>query len=174
MKQPDDGLSRKKLVAWILIGFVLSIVITVILAVALLKVKEPSIQVNLTLNVQLLVQNQNKANFVNGEGKSLLVYKGKPIGKDIINPGLIPSKGSTTLATRMTLQADKMGTDIIDLAEEVLAGEVNLDTLTSIPGKVDTFLKFIKKRTVALPNAGLPLAFQPHRSSPRHARRSWL
>ncbi|GLT51181.1 hypothetical protein SLA2020_246100 [Shorea laevis] len=107
MMQPDDGLSRKKLVVWILIGFVLFIVITVILAVALLKVKEPSIQVlsvavdgvspkisypvtdtdvNLTLNVQLLVQNQNKASFVNGEGMSLLAYKGKSIGKDIINP----------------------------------------------------------------------------------------
>lgn len=191
MTQPDDGLSRKKLVAWILIGFVLAIVIALILAAALLKVKEPSIQVlsvfvggvspkisypftdtrvNLTLNVQLLVQNQNKASFMNGKGMTLLVYNGKPIGKDIINPGLIPSKGSTTLASRMTLQADKMETDIIDLAEEVLAGEVKLDTLTIIPVKVDAFLNLSRSVLLHCPNAGLPLDFQPYRSSPRYAR----
>ncbi|KAJ4704182.1 Late embryogenesis abundant protein [Melia azedarach] len=51
------------------------------------------IQLNLTLDLQILVGNRNHASFKHGSGKSLLLYQGNQVGEADIYPGNDSSKG---------------------------------------------------------------------------------
>ncbi|KAL9337140.1 hypothetical protein Peur_071628 [Populus x canadensis] len=107
-----------------------------------------NIQLNITLNLTLLVKNPNHVSFKHGPGKSYLLYRGDEVGDADLYPGLIPSKGTETLPSRLTIQVDQMAADMSALIIDVLAGQIVLETRTRIPGRA-TFLKIFKKHAVA-------------------------
>ncbi|XP_054785217.1 uncharacterized protein LOC129291735 [Prosopis cineraria] len=115
------------------------------------SVSFPAIQVhlNLTLDINLLVHNPNHASFKHELGKSLLFYKGHQIGETNIYPGKLPAKGSAVLSSRLTLQVDRLASEVTSLIGELMSGELSMEASTRIPGRV-TVLGFIKRHGVAL------------------------
>ncbi|XP_021299223.1 uncharacterized protein LOC110427908 [Herrania umbratica] len=107
-----------------------------------------NIQLNITLDLQLLLVNRNHASFKHGSGKSFLSYRGNQFGEADIPPGFIPAMGSTTISCRLTLEVDEMVSNITALVSDVLDGQLVVDTRARIPGRV-TFLKLFKKHAVA-------------------------
>jgi len=153
----------------VLLLLIVLVLVTIILAFTLFKTKEPrtqlvsatlegvnprvtfpaiDIQINVTLDLKVQVENKNRASFRHGGGKSVLLYKGKEVGETAIYPGLIPSRGSAILSCRLTLQVDQLASNLTSFLGEVMGGDISMDTVTRIPGKV-TFLGFIKKHIVA-------------------------
>lgn len=106
------------------------------------------IQLNLTLDLQILVKNRNRASFKHGSGKSLLLYRDKQVGVVDIDPGLIPARGSAVLPCRLTLQVDEVASNLGALIRDVLDGELVMETHTRIPGRVN-LLGIFKKHIVA-------------------------
>ncbi|GMJ01850.1 hypothetical protein like AT3G05975 [Hibiscus trionum] len=156
-------------VASVLLGllFLISIIL-LILAFTVFKAKQPTtkllsagldgvsprisfpvinIQFNITLHLQLLVENPNRASFKHGPGKSLLWYQGNQFGEADIPPGNIPATGSSTFSSRLVLQVDEVASNITALVDDVLDGEVVVVSRTRIPGRV-AFLKLFKKHAL--------------------------
>jgi len=153
----------------VLLLLIVLVVVVIILAFTLFKTKDPrtqlvsatlegisprvsfpdiDIQINVTLDLKVQVENRNRASFKHDGGKSVLLYKGKEVGETDIYPGLVPSRGSAILSCRLTLQADEFASNITGLLGDVVGGDISMDTVTRIPGRV-TFLGFIKKHIVA-------------------------
>ncbi|MED6194757.1 hypothetical protein PIB30_031510 [Stylosanthes scabra] len=107
-----------------------------------------NIQLNITLDLKIQIQNKNHASFKHQEGRSVLLYKGVEVGQTDLFPGLIPSMGSETLESRLTLEADKVASNVTDFVGDLMGGEITMNTFTVIPGRV-SFLGFIKKHIVA-------------------------
>nr|KYP42376.1 hypothetical protein KK1_036205 [Cajanus cajan] len=158
----------------VLLHLIVLLIVAIILAFTLFKSKDPKttivsaslegiaprvtlpavdIQLNITLDIKILVENKNRVSFKHGVGTSLLMYRGKQVGDTDIKPGLIPSRGSETLSCRLTLEADNQGlaSSVGDLVGDLMKGELSLDTVTRIPGRV-TFLGIIKKHIIAKSN----------------------
>lgn len=156
----------------VLLLLIVLVIVAIILAFTLFKTKEPktkivsatlegvapsvtfpaiNIQINVTLDLKIEVENRNRASFKHEGGKSLLLYEGKQVGETDIYPGLIASRGSTTLPCRLTLQAEKLASNLTNFIGDLMGGEISMDTVTKIPGRV-TFLGFIKKHIVAKSN----------------------
>ncbi|XP_015897785.3 uncharacterized protein LOC107431405 [Ziziphus jujuba] len=154
----------------ILLLIILLFIIALILALTVFKPKQPrtqllsatldgvaprvsfpaiKIELNITLDLKLLVENKNHASFKHGAGTSSLLYKSKQVGEAQLSPGFIPAMGSSTLPCRLTLEVDKMASDLPTLISDVLGGELVVETHTRIPGRVK-FLGFIKKHVVAV------------------------
>ncbi|XP_062073038.1 uncharacterized protein LOC133777457 [Humulus lupulus] len=108
------------------------------------------IELNITLHLKILVENRNYASLQHNGGKSLLFYRDNQVGDADIFPGNIPARGSTTLSCRLTIEVDQIiGPDLSGLISAILSGELDMETRTTIPGRV-TFLGFIKKHVVAV------------------------
>jgi hypothetical protein len=154
--------------------FLLLVLVTicVILALTIFKPKEPrtkissatlqgisprvtlpvlNIQINVTLDIKIEVENRNRVSFKHGDGTSHLMYKGVEVGETDIFPGLIPARKSSILPCRLTLEADKLASNMTGFIGDLMSGELSLATVTRIPGRV-TFLGFIKKHIVAKSN----------------------
>ncbi|KAM1272215.1 uncharacterized protein LOC126617918 [Malus sylvestris] len=116
------------------------------------------VELNITLNITINVENQNHASFRHGEGKTLLLYQGTQVGNANLYPGNIPARGNATLPCRLTLQVDKLANDMSKLISDVVGGEIMVETKTRIPGRV-TFLGFIKKHAVAISECQLTIGF---------------
>ncbi|MCL7052255.1 hypothetical protein MKW94_012084 [Papaver nudicaule] len=114
------------------------------------KVSFPAlkIELNITVEIELLIRNPNHASFRHGLGKSLVFYKDIQVGDVDVYPGTIPSQGSETVDSKLTLEADKFGSELTGLIRDVMAGEITIQTKTTIPGRVN-FLGIIKKHAVA-------------------------
>ncbi|XP_014497309.1 uncharacterized protein LOC106758830 [Vigna radiata var. radiata] len=153
----------------VLLLLIVVVIVAIILAFTLFKTKEPrtqlvsatlegisprvsfpaiDIKINVTLDLKVQVENRNRASFKHDGGKSVLLYKGKEVGETDIYPGLIPSRGSAILPCRLTLQADELASNLTSFLGDVIGGDISMDTVTRIPGRV-TFLGFIKKHIVA-------------------------
>ncbi|KAI3993741.1 hypothetical protein MKX01_002754 [Papaver californicum] len=152
-----------------ILAFLLTLIIIIlILAFTVFKPKDPKtelvsakiegveprvslpakIELNITVSIELLVRNPNHASFRHGLGKSLVFYKDIQVGEIDVYPGEIPSRGSETIDSKLTLEADKFGSELSGLIRDVLAGEITIQTKTTIPGRVK-FLGIIKKHAVA-------------------------
>ncbi|GAU45993.1 hypothetical protein TSUD_187370 [Trifolium subterraneum] len=150
----------------------MKVTVCVVLALTLFKPKEPitkissatlqgisprvtlpvlNIQINVTLDIKIQVENRNRVSFKHGDGTSLLMYKGVEVGDTDIFPGLIPARSSSILPCRLTLEADKLASNMTGFIGDLMGGELSLETVTRIPGRV-TFLGFIKKHIVAKSN----------------------
>ncbi|KAJ0088818.1 hypothetical protein Patl1_31626 [Pistacia atlantica] len=115
-------------------------------------------QLNLTLDLQILVENPNHASFRHGTGNSILMYGGDQVGEADIYPGLIPSAGSTTLPCRLTVQVDKIASDITTLIGDITGGQVVMETHTKIPGRIN-FLGIFKKHVVTSSDCKFTIGF---------------
>lgn len=107
------------------------------------------IQLNITFNLQIRVENPNHASFKHGSGQSMLLYRGDQVGVVEIYPGKIPARSSTTIPCRLSLQVDQAVSQVVPLVQDILSGELAIDTSTRIPGRVN-FLGFIRKHVVAI------------------------
>ncbi|KAL5058379.1 hypothetical protein RYX36_029983 [Vicia faba] len=155
----------------VLLLLLILVTVSVVLALTIFKPKQPKttissatlqsisprltlpidIQINVTLDIKILVENRNRASFKHEDGTSLLMYKGVEVGDTDIFPGLIPARSSTILPSRLVLQADKLASNMTGFVEDLHGGQLSLQTVTRIPGKI-TFLGFIKKHIVAVSN----------------------
>ncbi|GAV83896.1 LEA_2 domain-containing protein [Cephalotus follicularis] len=164
--------------AIILLLVLLFFIIALILALTVFKPKQPTtqilsstvegvaprvsfpainIQLNITLNLQLLVHNPNHARFKHGPGKSLLLYQGNQVGEADLFPGLIPAMGNATLPCRLTLEVDKMASNVSSLISDVSDGDLVMETQTRIPGRI-TLLRIFKKHVIATSTCQLTIA----------------
>lgn len=153
----------------ILLLLLLLFIIALILILTVFKAKEPrtqllsatldgisprisfpviNIELNITLDLKLLVKNPNHASFKHGPGKSYLLYRGNQVGEADLYPGLIPSKGSGTLPCRLTIEVDEIASKMTGFINDVLGGQLVVETRTRIPGRV-TILGIFKKHAVA-------------------------
>lgn len=114
------------------------------------RVTFPAIRVelNVTLDLDLLVKNPNYASFSHDAGKAQLYYSGAQVGEADVAPGRIPARGSTHVKARLTVDGGNLTAEAGSLLRDVVAGRVGFDTKTRIPGKV-TLLGFIKRHAVA-------------------------
>ncbi|KAE9622322.1 hypothetical protein Lal_00036986 [Lupinus albus] len=156
-------------IGMVMLLLIMILIISLILAFTLFKTKEPKtklvsatfqgiaprislpvidIQLNVTLDLKILVENPNRASFKHEEGKSVLLYKGNEVGETKIYKGYIPAKGSATLPCRLTLEADELASNVTTLIGDLMRGQLTVDAITRIPGKV-TLLGFIKKHIIA-------------------------
>uniref|UniRef100_A0A2P2QUD3 Uncharacterized protein n=1 Tax=Rhizophora mucronata TaxID=61149 RepID=A0A2P2QUD3_RHIMU len=170
----------------ILLLLFLLFLIILILALTMLKPKQPrtrllsatldgisprisfpdiSIQLNITVDLKILVQNRNHASFKHGPGKSLLYYRGHRMGEADLYPGLIPSMGSETLPCRLTIyvkvDAKSFASNINfirSLIRDVLRGQLVIETNTRIPGRVRFLGGLFKKHAVATSNCRFTIA----------------
>lgn len=97
------------------------------------------IELNITLNLTLLVQNRNRfASFKSGPGRTVLLYQGNQVGQAQVDPGLIPAKGTATLYSILTLELDRFAqpSGLESLVRDVMAGELAMEAKTRIPGRV--------------------------------------
>ncbi|KAJ9185520.1 hypothetical protein P3X46_005147 [Hevea brasiliensis] len=162
----------------LLLFFILFIVI-LILALTVFKAKEPKVQVisaslegvsprisfpvinielNITLNLTLRIQNRNYASFKHGPGKSFILYHAKEVGEVDLDPGVIPSRGSTTTPCRLTIEVDELASNLISLIGDILSGQLVMETRTRIPGRIN-FLGVFKKHAVAKSACEFTFAF---------------
>ncbi|XP_038695206.1 uncharacterized protein LOC119992537 [Tripterygium wilfordii] len=181
--QPSPNQKRNRCLivtgAVLLLLLLLLSIIALILALTIFKPKQPQIHVisanvdgiaprfsfplmnielNLTINLEILVENPNHASFKHGAGKSFLLYKGNQVGEADLYPGLIPSRGSETLPCRLTIKVDSMTSNAMGLISEAVAGHVGMETHTRIPGTV-TFLGIFKKHAVAASECQFSISF---------------
>ncbi|KAB2630382.1 hypothetical protein D8674_007901 [Pyrus ussuriensis x Pyrus communis] len=176
--------NKRKRICLITIGVILFLnfllfLIALILALTVFKSKQPKteilsasvdgvaprvsfpavrIELNITVDLMINVQNRNYASFKHGAGKTLLLYQGTQVGDADLYPGNVPARGNATLPCRLTLQVDRVANDLSKLISDVLGGEIMLQTKTRIPGRI-TFLGFIKKHAVALSACQLTIGF---------------
>ncbi|KAF7825381.1 Late embryogenesis abundant protein [Senna tora] len=111
----------------------------------------PAVQLrlNLTLDLKILIHNPNYASFKHGQGRSDLYYRDNKVGETDIYAGLVPAKGSATLACRLTLQVEKLASDVDALIGDIMDGQLSLDSFTRLPGRV-SFFGIFKKHVLAL------------------------
>ncbi|KAL6139060.1 hypothetical protein ACLB2K_064337 [Fragaria x ananassa] len=108
-----------------------------------------NIRLNITVGLVLLIENRNHASFKHGTGKSLLLYRGVQVGDADLFPGEIPARGNGTMSAKLTMQADRLASDLNNLVTDALSGEFVIEVKSSVPGRI-TFLGFIKKHAVAV------------------------
>ncbi|XP_059428180.1 uncharacterized protein LOC132161969 [Corylus avellana] len=115
------------------------------------RISFPVIQVefNLTLDIKFLVENRNYASFKHGQGKSLLLYQGNQVGEADIYAGLIPARGTATLPCRLTVEVDELASNLTGLINDVVGGNLVMETQTRIPGRIN-FLGIFKRHAVAV------------------------
>ncbi|XP_004492603.1 uncharacterized protein [Cicer arietinum] len=163
----------------LLLLLIILVTVCVVLALTLFKPKQPitkissatlqgisprltfpsiDVQLNVTLDIKIQVENRNRASFKHEDGTSFLMYKGVEVGETDIFPGLIPARSSSILPCRLTLQADKLASNMTGFIRDLMSGKLTLETVTKIPGRV-TFLGFIKKHIVAVSNCQFGIGF---------------
>ncbi|GAB4856199.1 hypothetical protein Ancab_014124 [Ancistrocladus abbreviatus] len=116
------------------------------------RVSFPAIRVelNVSLNISILVQNRNHATFRHDSGETLLQYRGNQVGDAQLDPGVIPAMGSSTMGCRLTVEADRFGSgsNLMSLLSDITEGQLPMETNTRIPGKM-SFLRIFKKHVVS-------------------------
>ncbi|MQM13715.1 hypothetical protein Taro_046644 [Colocasia esculenta] len=174
---------RRRCIAWsccaVVALLILLAVVILVLALTVFKPREPKaslvsvtvrgvspritlpaihVELNVTLDLDLLVRNPNRASFSHGAGASELSYGGARVGDAVVAPGRIPARGSGHVYSRLTLEADRFATDLGELLRDVLAGRVGFDSSTRIPGRI-ALLGFIKRNVVVFSDCHVVIGF---------------
>ncbi|EES18404.1 hypothetical protein BDA96_09G186200 [Sorghum bicolor] len=97
-----------------------------------------SVQLNLTFLLAVRVRNPNPAAFRHGAATTSLYYRGAAVGYGEVPAGTVPSRGAATVRMNMTVQADRVvaAAGIGGLIADVLAGEMEYEARTEVPGTV--------------------------------------
>ncbi|XP_042476241.1 uncharacterized protein LOC122057943 [Macadamia integrifolia] len=107
-------------------------------------VPQLKVELNITLELGFLIHNPNHASFQHGPITALIFYRGTlQVAEAELSSGRIPPAGSVTLPCWVTVQADRFASEMKQLASDVLAGEIQMESRASVPGKVK-FLIFHK------------------------------
>lgn len=106
------------------------------------------IEINVTLDLDVLVHNPNRATFDYAQGHTILRYRGTQVGDADVAPGRVPQRGDGHVHLTLRVEGDLLAADLGSLIADVLAGQLAFDSSTRIPGRL-TFLGFIKHHAVA-------------------------
>lgn len=117
-----------------------------------------SVSVNLTFAFDILVYNPNRASFTYGNGTTRLMYRSVHFADARILPGRIPARGSTHVFVSMTVDSSHFAGEVGRLAADAMAGEVDFDAETRLPGRVK-LLGFIKHHAVATSKCHVAVGF---------------
>ncbi|XP_020580749.1 uncharacterized protein LOC110024899 [Phalaenopsis equestris] len=168
-----------RLLLILLFLLILLIAIFVILALTLFRPRDPRTQlvsttitgvsprfsipnltlsINLTIALDILVYNPNRASFTHDHGSTRLLYRTAYIGDADVLPGRIPSHGSTHVQVSLTVDGSRLSGEAGNLVADALAGEVDFDAETRIPGRLK-FLGFIKHHAVAISKCHVAVGF---------------
>ncbi|KAL2943012.1 hypothetical protein RDABS01_031360, partial [Bienertia sinuspersici] len=117
------------------------------------------IELNVTLNLTLLIQNCNHATFKSGDGEGVLLYQGNRVGDTQLHPGLIRAKRTSTLFCLLTVEVDSFAdNNLTTLMSDVVRGQLQLETKTRIPGRI-TFLGIFHKHFVSTSDCQIVIGF---------------
>ncbi|PKA50538.1 hypothetical protein AXF42_Ash013753 [Apostasia shenzhenica] len=163
---------RRRLLGCLLLLLLLLLLLAaavLVLALTLFRARDPRIQLvsatitgvaprltlpalrlslNVTLDLDILVYNPNRASFSHGNGTTLLLYRGEHVGDADVLPGRIPARGMAHVAVALTVDGGRLAAEGGSLVADALAGEIGFDSQTRIPGRVK-FLGFIRHHAVA-------------------------
>ncbi|KAI4353601.1 hypothetical protein L6164_002538 [Bauhinia variegata] len=159
-----ESVKRRKKCLAVTAGVVVAIVvIIVILAFTVFKAKRPitsmdsvkldnlhvaldaarmSVDLNVTLKVDVTVENPNKVGFKYSETKAQLNYRGEMVGEVPVPAGDISSGERTGMNLTVTIMADRLISSP-QLYSDVTSGTLPLNTFLRMSGKV-TILGFVK------------------------------
>lgn len=115
------------------------------------------IELNITIDLKILVKNPNHVSFKHGQGKSYLLYEGNQVGEADIYPGKVPATGSATVPCRLTLEADKLASNLTGFITDVIGDQLVMQADTRIPGRIN-FLGIFKKHVVVVSVCQLQIA----------------
>ncbi|XP_068642046.1 uncharacterized protein [Aristolochia californica] len=114
---------------------------------AALNVPNMGLDLNVTLDLDILVKNPNPASFKYTNSVALLYYRGMQIGEAEIPAGEIFSEETLEMNVTLTVLADRLLSNS-DAYSDVTSGQVQVQTSTRISGKV-TVMKIIKHHMVS-------------------------
>ncbi|KAJ4961753.1 hypothetical protein NE237_021663 [Protea cynaroides] len=107
------------------------------------------VDLNITLDLQIVVHNPNYASFKHDTGAAFLYYKGTQVVVADISPGTVPATGSEIIPSRLTLETDRFVSENSAMIKDVMAGEFEVETKLNIPGVVKV-LGIFQKHVVSL------------------------
>ncbi|KAG9443370.1 hypothetical protein H6P81_014710 [Aristolochia fimbriata] len=108
-----------------------------------------SVELNVSLRLALHVYNPNRVGFKHHPGKSVVLYRGTRIGEADVASGSVAARGSENVTVDLTVEADKFLPDVAQLVADVVAGEIDVDANTRVPGRVNV-LGIFKRHVVAI------------------------
>lgn len=142
----------------------LGIILNIILANTVFKVKDPKVttngitltnldfkvvqtstlqvEMNMSMLVDMSIKNPNIASFKLGNSTTTVYYRGVAVADVLIPPGLVKARRTSRLNATLVIMADRLGSSP-DLLADVRNGEMNLSSYSVIPGRVK--ILFIKK-----------------------------
>ncbi|KAL1322200.1 hypothetical protein HN51_067122 [Arachis hypogaea] len=163
----NSGRGRK--VCLVVTGVVIAIVLLiVILAMTVFKAKHPvntvdslrlqdlkvsldiarlSVDLNVTLDVDVSVKNPNKVGFKYSDSSAQLNYRGQQVGEVPIPAGEISSDETKGFNLTLTIMADRLLSNS-QVYSDVISGSLPLSTFVRMSGKV-SILGFIKVHVVS-------------------------
>ncbi|KAM1386924.1 hypothetical protein PS1_033323 [Malus domestica] len=100
-----------------------------------LNIPRLSVDVNLTLGVDLSVNNPNKVGFKYKNSTAFLNYRGTNVGEAQIGSGEIFADRTKSMNVTLTIMADRL-LGKSELFSDVVAGTLPLNTLTKVSGEV--------------------------------------
>ncbi|KAG0469100.1 hypothetical protein HPP92_018428 [Vanilla planifolia] len=116
------------------------------------------LSLNLTLTLDILVYNPNRASFSHATGTTALFYRSAHVGDADVLPGRIPSRGSAHVALEMTVDGTRLAAEAGNLLADAIAGEVALEANARIPGRV-RILGLIRHHAVAESDCHVVIGF---------------
>lgn len=152
----DSNRKRRSICLAVLLTLTLLVILIVVLAFTVFKPKKPVITVdsvsllhlnlsldaarlgvdlNLTLAVDLSVQNPNKVAFEYSDSTATVSYRGEEVGEAPIPAGRLPADGTEKMNLTLTMMADRLLSKS-ELFSDVVAGGVPISTFARLSGKV--------------------------------------
>ncbi|KAK9920174.1 hypothetical protein M0R45_028733 [Rubus argutus] len=112
------------------------------------NIPKVSVDVNVTLDVDLSVKNPNKVGFKYTNSTASLNYRSVLVGQVPIGAGEISSDQTKPMDVTLTIMADRFLGKTSELLSDVAAGTIPFNTVTKISGKV-TILGIFKVHVVS-------------------------
>ncbi|XP_023007254.1 uncharacterized protein LOC111499794 [Cucurbita maxima] len=167
---------RRNICIAVLLSLIVLVILILILAFTVFKPKQPTITVdsvslldlnislnaarfgvdlNLTLIVQLTVENPNKVAFQHSDGTAVVSYRGEEVAEAPIPSGRLSPDGTEKMNLTLTMMADRLLAKS-ELFSDVIAGELPISTFARLAGKM-TVIGVFKIRVVALSSCDLTI-----------------
>ncbi|XP_068668978.1 uncharacterized protein [Aristolochia californica] len=108
-----------------------------------------SVNLNVSLRLSLHVYNPNRVAFKHHPGKSVVLYNGTQVGEADVAPGSVAARGSENIGVNLTVEADKFLPDVSRLIGDIMAGEIDMEAYTRVPGRLNV-MGIFKRNMVAI------------------------
>ncbi|XP_044491526.1 uncharacterized protein LOC123215474 [Mangifera indica] len=106
-----------------------------------LDIARVTVNINLTVAVNLTIDNPNKVGMKYNNTTSTLIYRGEEVGEIPIPAGEVSADESVHMSVLVTVMADRFMSNS-QVFNDVVAGSLSLSSYTKITGKVSIFKIF--------------------------------